>query len=214
MGRAVVNAHNNKGWYSKGQERLRKSLNGHDEALCFYLNFPNDLFSKSNGYNVKPSALYEAAKTHSQLLWLDCSCWVIKDLQPIWDIVDKQGYYFINSGFYCSNYCNDTSLKYFGITRDEAEKIVMISSGCFAIDLKTEKGALIYQIFIQSAIDNIFDNGTGSKDPRYIAHRHDQSALSIILHKLGCSIENPDLAQYKLIDQTPTNSACILMAGM
>lgn len=214
MGRAIVNAHNDKGWYSKGQERLRKSLNGHDEALCFYPNFPNDLFSKSNGYNVKPSALYEAAKTHSQLLWLDCSCWVIKDLQPIWDIVDSQGYYFINSNFNCSTYCNDKSLEYFGITRDEAENIAMISSGCFAIDLKTEKGALIYQIFIQSAIDNIFDNGTGSSDPRYIAHRHDQSALSIILHKLGCSIENPDLAQYKLTDQTPTDSACILMAGM
>jgi len=214
MGRAVVNAHNDKGWYSKGQQRLKESLNGHHEALCFYANFPNDLFSKSNGYNVKPSALYEAAKTHSQLLWLDCSCWVIKDLQPIWDIVDSQGYYFINSGFNCSNYCNDKSLEYFGITRDEAEKIPMISSGCFAIDIKSEKGAIIYQIFIQSAIDNIFDNGTGSKDSRYIAHRHDQSALSIILHKLGCSIENADLAQYNFTNETPTDSACILMQGM
>jgi hypothetical protein len=214
MGRVIVNAHNGVGWYPRGQERLRQSLQGHPEALCLYNDFPNDLFSKSNGYNVKPSALYEAAKTYSQLLWLDCSCWVIKDLQPIWDIVDSQGYYFINSDFNCSTYCNDKSLEYFGITRDEAENIAMISSGCFAIDLKTEKGALIYQIFIQSAIDNIFDNGTGSQDPRFIAHRHDQSALSIILHKLGCSIENPDLAQYNPQIGTPDDSVLILMQGM
>jgi hypothetical protein len=120
----------------------------------------------------------------------------------------------MNSGFNCSNYCNDRSLKYFGVTRDQAEDIDMISSGCFAIDLDNPKGKNIYDKLLQSAVDNIFDNGTGSKDPRYIAHRHDQSALSIILHKLGCSIENPDLAQYKLTNQTPTESACILMAGM
>ncbi len=214
MGRAIVNAHNDKGWYAKGQERLRESLNGHDETLCFYPNFPNNLFKKSNGYNIKPSALYEAAKTHSQLLWLDCSCWVIKDLQPIWDMVDRQGYYFMNSGFNCSNYCNDKSLKYFGLTRDEAQEIDMISSGCFALDLDNPKGKNIYDKLLQSAVDNIFDNGTGSSDPRYIAHRHDQSALSIILHKLGCSIENPDLAQYSFINETPTDSTCILMQGM
>lgn len=213
MGKAIVNAHNGKGWYPRGQERLRQSLQGHPEALCLYSDFPNNLFNKSNGYNVKPSAMYEASKLHSQLLWLDCSCWVVKDLQPIWDAIEKDGYYFIHSGFNCAQYCNDESLEYFGVTRDEAEKIPMIYAICFGLDLEQQVGGDISYHFLHAADNNIFDNGSGSEDPRFIAHRHDQSALSLIAHQLGCKIHDVNI--YNSTNVTnPPESVCVLMQGM
>lgn len=213
MGKAIVNAHNGIGWYPRGQERLRQSLQGHPEALFLYSDFPNDFFNKSNGYNVKPSAMYEASKSHSQLLWLDCSCWVVKDLQPIWDAIEKDGYYFIHSGFNCAQYCNDESLEYFGVTRDEAEKIPMIYSICFGLDLEQQIGGDISYHFLQAADNNIFDNGSGSQDPRFIAHRHDQSVLSLIAHQLGCKIHDINIYNSTNVDNTP-ESVCVLMQGM
>jgi len=213
MGRAIVNAHNGKGWYSRGQERLRDSLKGHPEALCFYQDYPNDLFKGTNHYYLKPSALYEASKSHSQLLWMDSSCWVIKDLAPIWEAIEKDGYYFIHSGFNCSQYCNDESLEYFGVTRDEAEKIPMIYAICFGLDLNHVIGSAISVQFIASAKERIFDDGNGSTDPRYIAHRHDQSALSLIAYQLGCKIHDVNI--YNSTNVTnPPESVSVLMQGM
>jgi hypothetical protein len=213
MGKAIVNAHNGKGWYPRGQERLRQSLQGHPEALCFYQDYPNDLFKGTNHYYLKPSAMYEASKPHSQLLWMDSSCWVIKDLAPIWDAIEKDGYYFIHSGFNCAQYCNDESLEYFGITRDEAEKIPMIYAICFGVDLQTDIGAMIWGAFQESALKNIFDDGHGSCDSRFIAHRHDQSALSLIAHSFGCKIHDVNI--YNSTNVTnPPESVAILMQGM
>ena len=213
MGKAIVNAHNGKGWYPRGQERLRQSLQGHPEALCFYQNYPNDLFKGTNHYYLKPSALYEAFEIHDQVLWMDSSCWVIKDLAPIWEAIEKDGYYFIHSGFNCAQYCNDESLEYFGVTRDEAEKIPMIYAICFGLNFDHPIGHSIYELFIQSARDRFFDDGTGSQDPRFIAHRHDQSALSLIAYQLGCKIHDVNI--YNSTNVTnPPESVCVLMQGL
>jgi hypothetical protein len=213
MGRVIVNAHNGKGWYPRGQERLRQSLQGHPEALCFYHDYPNPHFKGGNHYYLKPSALAESKKSHSQLLWMDSSCWVIKDLAPIWEAIEKDGYYFIHSGFNCSQYCNDESLEYFGVSRDEAEKIPMIYAICFGLDLKHAIGKRIYEMFINSAFNHIFDDGHGSCDSRFIAHRHDQSALSLIAYRFGCKIH--DVNTYNSTNVTnPPESVCVLMQGM
>jgi hypothetical protein len=213
MGKAIVNAHNGVGWYPRGQERLRQSLQGHPEALCLYKDYPNRLFSGTNAYYLKPSALYEAAKEHNQLLWMDSSCWVIKDLEPIWEAIEKDGYYFIHAGFNCAQYCNDESLAYFGVTRDEAEKMPLIYAISFGLDLSHVIGRNIYDRFLTSADNKIFDKGNGSTDPRFIAHIFDQSALSIIAYQLGCKIHDVNI--YNSTNVTnPPESVCVLMEGM
>lgn len=183
------------GWYPKGQERLRRSLihHGFNHDIFMWDEWPNNNFDKSCPYNIKAAALQEAINMgYSHILWLDASVWAVSDPNRIFDIINHEGYYIGNSGYNCAQSCNDKCLKYFGITRDEAEHIPDCASGILGLHLGNPKGREFANRWIKAAKDGAFSGSRNhdnqSNDPRFLFHRQDQSAASLIAHSLGMNL--------------------------
>ena len=223
--RILVNAGVNH-WYPKGSERLRKSICETSPSVetLIYSGFPNDVFVKSNPYNIKASAIFEASKRtiggfKESFLWADCSVWAIKDISPIFDIIERDGHYLLSSGYNAAQTCSDKCLDYFGFTRDEAEKIPDSSTMVFGLDLNTKIGEDFFIKFIRASYDGVFngsrEHDNQSQDPRFLFHRQDQSAATCIAHKLGMKLHS--FGEHVAYDQdgvTPPESVVMLARGM
>lgn len=180
------------GWYPKGQKRLIDSLVHHGYAgdiLKWTNEWPNGNYDGGNPYDIKAAALEEAiAQGYTHILWLDCSMWAIKNPRPIFDVLTDEPIYVETNGFNCAQECSDNSLQYFGVTRDEAEKMPMCSSGLLGVNVSNPTGLQFAQEWIQAAKDGAFagsrEHANQSKDARFLHHRQDQSAASLILNKL------------------------------
>ncbi len=183
----IINASNGNGWYPRGTKRLKESLIHHGfngDVLTWY-DFPNDEFEKSNPYNIKASAFLEAIRMgYSKILWLDCSVWAIKDPNPIFDVINEEGYYFWKSGYNCAQTCSDACLDYFGITRDLAETFTDCSTSMFGVNMDNPDAKSFIEDWLQSARDGQFGGSrlhdNQSHDKRFLFHRQDQSCASIL----------------------------------
>ncbi len=205
------------GWYPKGQERLSKSLFEHSPDVRQVLQRRFNLKELSNNpYNIKADMM--AISVNERTLWMDCSCWAIKDIQPIFDIIERDGYYLLSSGYNAAQTCNDKCLDYFGITRDEAEKIPDSSTMVFGYDTNNHIGLKFFYEFCKATDAGIADGSrfhdNQSADPRFLFHRQDQSIATCIAHKLGMKLHS--FGEHVAYDEkgTPNDSVCILARGM
>jgi hypothetical protein len=208
-------------WYYKGVERLHKSLiyNGFNWDILTWIDWPNMNFGTGNNYNVKAAAFQEAIKKgYTHILWLDASVWAIKDPNPIFDIINEQGYYFWSNGYNCAQECSDSCLHYFEVSRDQAEKMPVASTSMFGVNLTNPIGKEFIERFIQAAKDGVFNGSrfhdNQSSDPRFLHHRQDQSAASIILNQLGCKIHEPGQFSMYYQEKNIPDSVIFFMRGM
>lgn len=217
----IVNAAHGK-WYPEGQRRLERSLVHHGFQFDFkkYTGFANDSYDKGNGYHVKPSAIEVViAEGYTHILWLDCSVWAVQSPNKIFDLINEQGYYFWKNGFNCAQECSDKCLDYFKVSRDEAEKMPCVSTSMFGVNLLNPKGMEFMDRWLKSAKDGVFNGSREhdgqSKDPRFLHHRQDQSAASIIVNQMGLYIhEMNDLSAYHENYVETPRSVIFLMRGL
>lgn len=214
----IINAHTNTGWYSKGQHRLMNSLIDVDwkDILFFDNPFINEIYNPECRYTVKASALKQAVEEdYQQILWVDCSMIADKHPQPIFEKIEQDGFYCETNGYYASQECNDKSLLYFGISRDEAESIPMISSGMMGLNMNTDLGREFYYGFIKASLQGIFngsrEHNNQSMDSRFLHHRQDQSVASLLLYKLGYK---PTPLGHYLNYTTPNDNTIFVCKGM
>jgi len=140
-------------------------------------------------YHFKTMMLNRYRNDYRELLWLDTSMYPIKNPEPLFSKIDEQGYYFSESGFNCAQSVSDACLELFEISRDEAEKIKEVSSGCVGINMDSEIGRNLLDMWTDytnkgGTKGSRFHDGQ-SKDPRFLFHRQDQSVLSLCAYKLG-----------------------------
>jgi hypothetical protein len=115
--------------------------------------------------------------------------YAIKNPEPLFGKIDEQGYYFSVSGYNCAQSVSDKCLDLFEITRDEAEKIKEVSSGCVGLNMDSEIGRKLLNMWTEytekgGTKGSRFHDGQ-SQDPRFLFHRQDQSVLSLCAYKLG-----------------------------
>jgi hypothetical protein len=184
-------------WYPKGQIRLIDSLNNvkWDGRIRSWTYWPNDNYDKSCPYNCKAAAFEEAIKSeYTKYLWLDCSFWALHNPQEIFDIIERDGYYFVDNGYNCAQTCSDACLKYFGITRDNAESMTDSASGIMGVDITHPLGAKFIQEFIKACKDGAAFgsrlHNNQSSDPRFLFHRQDQSVASLIVNKMNLKMHH------------------------
>lgn len=199
----IINASVGGGWYGAGTNRLIKSLNRvgwAGDVLTWIDKWPNDNFDKSCNYNVKAAAFQEAINLgYTHILWCDSSVWALNDPMPIFDIINETGFFFWSSGYNCAQTCNDNILNYFFKTRDEVESWPDVATGIFGINTKISKGMEFIHGWINACHDGVFKGSrlhdNQSADPRFLFHRQDQSAASL----LASILEMPPMDQNLLL---------------
>lgn len=217
----VLNACVGGNWYPKGQERLVRSLVFHGSAadhLTFKDTWPTPGYNTDCPYHIKPSAFeYAIEQGYRRILWLDCSVWAIKNPMPVWDVINSEGFYIWRSGYNAAQTCSDKCLEYFGVTRDEAEKIPDSNTSMFGVNMDNPTAEQFITRWIRAAKKGAFEGSrlhdNQSSDPRFLFHRQDQSAATLIAHQLNLKLHNP--GEYSAFyEPNPPESVVFLMKGL
>lgn len=177
-------------WYPQGQDRLRRSLEEvrYDGALHFLTTLPvGSPPHEEVPYAFKTYAMREAAEKHRYLLWLDASMIALHPLTPIFERVREQGYFLLHGAYKAGEWMSDRMLAMTARSREEFMARPNLLSGCVGLDTRHAIGAEVLDRWCAAAKNGSFigawtnENGQVSSDPRVRGHRHDQSALDVIV---------------------------------
>lgn len=208
MTRLVLNVAT--GPYVAGQRRLKRALSNHAENWTPGLYWADEMPPGSPNHHRMPYAFkawaIEAARLHEAdlVLWADACIVPIRSMEPLWDLIDRQGYWFSRNGWQNGQWCSDAALPLLGITREESFQQEHVVATTFGLNLRSEIGATFASEYLRLAQNGSFcgpwvnNAGEASADPRVRGHRHDQAAASVIVHRLGMILTNsPQWFAYK-----------------
>lgn len=180
-------------WYPKGQKRLIESLRdtGYEGDILTWTNeIINTHHKKEYPYTMKAASFVEAIKKgYTHILWLDSSVFAIKNITPIFDLIEQKGIYFWKSGWNLAQTAADSDLSWAGINRDEAENIHECASGIVGINTNISKARYLLDVFMDANKAGVCNtsrfHSNQSNDPRFKFARQDQTAFTIAFHKAG-----------------------------
>lgn len=180
-------------WYTTGQQRLLTSLHEVDytgDVLTWANESINDYYDPACIYTTKAAAFSEAIKQgYEVILWVDAAIYAILHPQPVLDIIERDGGYFIHSGYSLGQTANDYALEYAGISRDRACELPELNTCVFGVDVTSDKGKVFIEYFLQCCKDRVFhgsrEHDGQSKDARFLFHRQDQTAGTLAYYRAG-----------------------------
>lgn len=223
--RAVISFSNDRGRYRDAMDRLNASLaEKFDGAFIGFegeesIGAPEHLQSP---YAFKIYAFEQAIDAgFTSILWLDSSVFAIRDINPIFDEIERDGYIMQEAGHYVGEWTNDKALDYFDVSRDEAMKMLCYgNAGFLGLDFTNPIAVEFFHQWHDAMLFGMFkgewtnENKTESLDPRVRGHRHDLSCGSIIANKLGMKYKKGDeWLEYAQEGSIPKNETILLMAS-
>lgn len=179
--RCVVNLAT--GQFRTGQVRLHSNMLLHNQNIPLLLwGSEAELFAplhKDNPYAFKIYAI-EAAREmgYEQILWLDASVYPIKSIDPVFDWLEEKGIFLEEAGHYLGQWSHDEALNYFGITREDAMKMPMLSAGFVAFDFRNSISQEFFAEWKESMLNGMFKG-------LWENHRHDLTCASAIANLRG-----------------------------
>ena len=239
----VLSAHNGQGWYHKGQQRLERTLNhhgfSHDIVTVKCTQHGNGwvVSGTINGKSFEPwhaseypsdcvytlkAAAWDFARNqgYDVILWLDCSVWPVKPIEPLFDLIESEGYYFWRSGFSLGQTCGQHCLDYFQIDREASFDIHDTSTSMMGLKLSNPIAWDFYHQWLTSAKRGMF-HGSRAAIPgatgrqQLFEHRQDQSAASCLTHKLKMKLHDPGIiSQYANESGKYPDTVKLVMRGM
>lgn len=239
MRRIIVNVGVGR-WYPRGQARLRDSLQAHGDGaeLHFYGDWP----SGAPAHSVLPFAFKAHAMMIAKwagadsILWLDCSCWAVKSLAPLWAKIERDGFCFINNGWHLGQWASDYCLGMFDLTRDEAMTKLDLTAMLMGLSMRDPRAVAWLDEFYQHCHNSRLMNGSLhnrpgqeivdphsgvnygiiSADPRCRGHSREQVVAGILAHKHGLLpyTNPPEILQCLQPDRVPDERAVVQACGM
>lgn len=203
MNKAIVNLSTRKFW--KGQSRLKQVLKTTTNAEVFFYTNEKQVHApqhEGNNYAFKVfavDALVEKGFTH--ILWVDASMLPIKNIDGVFDVIDRDGYFMQNGGWKNNEWTNEKAKEYFGT--DEGD---MIAACCYGLNFENEKTIEFWNKVKQAMNDGIFN---GSWDN----HRHDQTVMSIVAYQMGMKLHEPNsIFEYAKEGDMPSKDSILFFA--
>ena len=198
MTKTVVSFADGNGNYLKQLARLEISLRqtgfkGNFKGINDYAHIGSKLHNDVP-YQFKPCAIAKAKKEFGDLvLWCDSPVYAKKNIEPIFDYIKENGFlFFDNIGYSVGDYTSDQCLAHFGVSRNDAFQIPMVMACVMGFDFTNQKACEIFDEYYKLGIEEVTYKGSWSNincevssDLRCKGHRHDQSVISLILHKHG-----------------------------
>lgn len=181
-----------------------------DHDFAFWDDYPPRCpTQRERNYAFKKFGIEHAIQQgYRRILWMDVVYMPQRALTDLWNVVGEQGWYIPPQGdAVLGNWCSDACLDAFGVPRDVAMNIPLCFSGLVGLDLDHATGRHIWDLWrlsyehgtwqgphVNEPGEPIHDWGQKfaghcSDDKRCLGHRHDESALSCILHNLGLKPE-------------------------
>jgi len=211
------------GWYARGVARLIDSLHRHApgyelQAHVNVLPFgaPANVIEDGydySGYTAKPFALAAARNSGADIAVLcDAAFFCLRDIGPLVDHIARNGYYLCRNGNQVGHWSSDRCLERMNVSRAEAFGIEEVSSYCVGLNFSDGRCTELLYRWCGYAADRLTfpgphtaphcdgrNRGFVSTDMSVRGHRHDQTALSIVAHRLGLNqlSERPLFTAYK-----------------
>lgn len=182
-------------------------------------------------YAAKPYALCEALEGGADVaILLDASFWLIRNITPLVEHIQRVGYYLCRNGSTVGEWSTDRCLEHFSLSREDALQMPDVSSYCVGIARDSEIGSRLASSWRfhtnQQTIAGPHTNaviadgqsrnpGWCSDDIRVRGHRHDQTVLSIMAHRLGTMewVARPTFTAYKGYETEETVLVCEGITG-
>ena len=160
-------------------------------------------------YGFKLYAIAEAMNQgYTSVLWLDAPCVATSPLDPVFDLIERDGHCFVSGGERLGNWASDACLEAFGISRDQAMEMSLLNGAFIGLDLEHARTREWYRRIVQQCEAGLFkgaaltehapadvrarnvdkDTGHLSDDPRCWGHRHDEAVGSCLAHLMGMEI--------------------------
>lgn len=203
------------GHYPVGVDRLAKSLNFVGWAGCEILRkeLPEGCPPhEGNGqYNFKVYCFEEAFKQgFTHVLWCDCSLYAIENPMPIFDYISDKGLYFFKSGYSLAQTATDKLCNYADVDRKDLLNVSEFATGLVGIRIDNPNGKKFFEEWEKYMQDGMFGGSRShdyedSEDPLFLFSRQDQSAASMVLHKMGIKTagETEDFLSYERTGYNP-----------
>lgn len=198
--------------YVVGQSRLWSALDkvGYTGGRTFFTEkYPAGCPThQQHPYAFKYSIMQNVFDGGADLVfWLDASVVPLKSIDPLWDIIQSRGLLaFQNPGCMENQFTSKDCLDVLGCSLEDASKICQINGGIVGYNRHNTEAMDIFQKMRQlSTNPKAFKGGSNtSTDPKYVAHRHDQSCLSYLLWKHKIQVEPFEALRYSncLLPQT------------
>lgn len=141
-------------------------------------------------YQFKTALIQKAVELgYERIIWLDSSMQVKKDLAPLFD--NEFGItVFENLGHPTWKYLSDDAAKLLSnagfLSNEEyykdVYKIPQIWGGAFALDFTNQNAKGFFAVLKDFSTNGSFKDGKSIR-PDFVAHRHDQSVMSVLLVK-------------------------------
>lgn len=225
MSNCIINVANGY-WYPKGQKRLVESLRdtGYAGDILTWTNEPiNAHYDPAYPYTAKVAAWIEAfRKGYTNVLWLDCSVYAIKDVTPFMERNREEGCFFWRSGWNLAQTATDEDLIHGGFTRDQAEGLPECASGIVALNLeKAFARRILYDVFEfakKGVLHSSRLHDNQSQDPRFKFARQDQTAFTMAYHRSIKPAFDPMHEAGEYCDwykkEGHNDSVCLVIKGM
>lgn len=126
-------------------------------------------------------------KGYERVIWLDSSMQLKKDLAPLLDNAKTGIFCFENLGHPTWKYLSDhaenilTADGYLHREHQPLDQIPQIWGGAFGIDFSNKEAYRRFTRLCAYSANGSFNDG-GSKRPGFVAHRHDQSVMSVLFY--------------------------------
>lgn len=135
-------------------------------------------------YGFKVHAIKAAYdKGYTSVLWLDSPAYAVKeDISPIFEKIEKEGYYAMSHIDPLRNHVGSVALSWFEMERDDLVGLNLPSGSCYGFDLKSKIGKTIFEELRSNensgefSDESLYDNGQ-----LVWKHRHDEAILALIL---------------------------------
>lgn len=210
------------GWYPRGAARLINSMHEHSfgyeiQAHVNTLPFgaPADVIEDGynyTGYCAKPFALLAARNSGADIaILLDSAFYCIRSIGPLVEHIAQHGYYLCKNGNKVGEWTSDRCLERMAIRRADAWQMDEASSYCVGLNFADGRCTTLLHQWCGYAADRLTfpgphtgtihegrNRGFVSVDREVKGHRHDQSCISILAHRLGMNrlVERPRFTSY------------------
>lgn len=138
---------------------------------------------KDMPYQFKTALIQKAIELgYERIIWLDSSMQLKKDLTPLFESTNGVTV-FENLGHPTWKYLSDNAYNLLGGYWElyDLYKIPQIWGGAFALDFTNEFTKYFFEILKKFSINGSFKESGSTRDG-FVAHRHDQSVMSVLLY--------------------------------